>query len=240
MLQFRTGFLVWLLAGALALGTGAVLAQDDNKAEEAPQANEEKPAAWPPADAEKHEIKRNDQRHGLMLYTPKTWKKGQPGNTLRLAEFSIPPAEGDKEPVELTIFSFGSGGGGGIQANVDRWINQFQSDGRKVKITKAEGHQGLYVYVDLQGTYNMPDGPPILQKTKPLPNARMLGVIIGIRWEEAGEAGDVPEKKSSVYFLKLAGPEKTVTANEKAFRQAFGAANPDKEEPLEVKEEPAE
>jgi gluconolactonase len=213
--------------------------QEAPKQEEPPK-EDEKPTPWPPPDTEKHEIKRTaDQGKGLLLHTPKSWKKGEPASSLRLAEFSIPAAEGDSMPVELTVSSF-AGAGGGVQANVQRWVGQFQ-EGRKVEIFTGEGHQGLYVLVDLKGTYNMPDGPPIQQKTKPLPNARMLAVIIGIRWDEVQGEGDNKQtvKKSAVYFLKMAGPEKTVTANEEGFRLAFGATNRTKETPFDQKDDEA-
>ncbi len=234
MPRSRPTLLIWLLGASalLFVGTGYVRAQETPKAETPPA--DEKPTPWPPKNTVKEDIK------NLVLYVPKTWKRENPKNMLRLAQFTIPPAAGEKDPVELTIFSFAGGGaGGGVNANVNRWIDQFNANGRKQKIVTGEGHQGLYVLVDLQGTYNMPDGPPIAGKTKPLPNARMLAVIIGIRWEEEVGEGDAKktEKKSAVYFLKMAGDEKTVTANKDAFRLAFGATNPSKEN--EIKEESA-
>ena len=132
---------------------------------------------------------------GSKLYVPKSWKKTEPKNSLRLAQFEIPAAKGDKEPVELAIFSFAGGAAGGVQPNIKRWMNQFHAKGRKVKVTTGEGKQGVYVLADIQGTYNMPIGPPIQGKTQPLPDARMLALIIGIRLGEPAGEGD--EKKSA-------------------------------------------
>ena len=230
----RTSLLVWLWGVAL-LVAGPALAQEAPKAESAPKVEDEKPTPWPPPNTVEKKIK------GLVLHVPKTWKYEDPANALRLGQFSIPPAEGDKEPIELTIFSFGGGGAGGVQANVQRWVGQFEEKGRKVNIVTGEGHENrVYVLVDIKGTYNMPDGPPIQQKTKSVPDARMLAAIIGMRWEEevTDENGQKKtEPKSAVYFLKMAGSEKTVTANEEAFRLAFGATNRSKENPFEVREE---
>lgn len=247
MRQLRMTSLIWLFAGSgiLWINTNSVQAQAENekdKTEKTEATTEDKPekeakedaTPWPPKDAEKHEIKRDDeQKKGLLLYAPKTWEKVDPKSNFRLAQFSIPAAEGDKEAGELAVFSF-AGGGGGLQANIDRWIGQFQANGRKVNVTQGEGKQGLYVLVDVQGTYNMPDGPPILRKTKPLPNARMLAAITVVQWMEDGD------KKGAVYFLKMPGPEKTISANEEAFRQAFGAASKDSEKKLKVKDESAD
>lgn len=242
MPRFRLSLPTWLFGAAalLTLITVPAQAQDapkqaDPKQEEAPK-EEEKPTPWPPADTEKHEVKRTpDQAKGLLLHTPKTWKKGEPKNALRLAEFAIPAAEGETEPVELTISSF-AGAGGGVQANVDRWIAQFQATGRELAIFTGEGHQGLYVLVDLKGTYNASAGP--MQPATPMPNSRMLAVIMGIKWDEEQGEGNQKQtvSKSAVYFLKMAGSEKTVTANEEAFRLAFGATNRSKETPFDVKD----
>lgn len=240
MRQLRKTTWIWLLAGStlMWISSHSAQAQDDKDKTEKVEskATEDKPdakdaAPWPPKDTEKHEIKRDeDQKKGLMLYTPKNWKKDEPKSNFRLAQFTIPAVEGDKEAGELAIFSF-AGGGGGLQANIDRWINQFQPQGREVSVTQGEGQQGLYVVVDVKGTYNMPDGPPILQKTKPLPNARMLAAITVVQWGE----GD--DKKGAVYFLKMPGPAKTISANEEAFRQSFGAAPKDKEKELKMRTE---
>ena len=236
------------LPAVLLIGAGTIRAQEKTQPAPSPAGTDEKKAEstpWPPPGTDKvPPIKRDEQqKKGLELYVPKTWEQTKPTSPLRLAQFTIPAEKGDQEPVELAIFSFKGGAGGGVQPNVLRWINQFQPKDRQVKITTGESKQGEgkeapYVFVDIKGTYNMQVGPPIMGKTKPLPNARMLAVIIGIRWEEPAE-GDAkePEKKSAIYFLKMAGPEKTVTANEKAFRLAFGAA--DEENDLESREEPA-
>src|SRR5688572_1502012 len=57
----------------------------------------------------------------LVLAVPETWSQKPAANQLRLAQFEIPSADGDKEKSELVISSFG-GAGGGTQANIDRWI----------------------------------------------------------------------------------------------------------------------
>lgn len=238
MRQLRITPLIWLFTGSalLSLSANGIRAdeKDTEKKEAATEAKPEKAEAkaWPPENTEKHEVKRDeDQKKGLLLHTPKTWKKQKPNNKFRLIQFEIPAAEGEKAG-ELYVSSF-AGGGGGLQANIDRWISQFQAKDRKIKVTQGEGKQGFYALVDIQGTYNMPDGPPIQRKTIPVPNARMLAAITVIQWGE----GD--DKKGAVYFLKMAGPEKTISANEEAFRQSFGAAPKDKEKELKIRDESA-
>jgi gluconolactonase len=144
----------------------------------------------------------------VVLQVPAGWKEMPVANKLRLAQFAVPPVEGDEGDSELVISSF-DGGGGGVDANIRRWIQQFQPAERKVKIVQGTSKQGKYYLVDVAGTYNKPDGPPFLQKTKPVPGSRMLGLILVV--EDKG-----------VYFFKLPGPQKTIAAAVEPFRTSFG------------------
>jgi len=164
------------------------------------------------ADQELKEAKVGD----ITLKTPASWKQSEPTSRLRLAQFEIPAAEDGKESAELAIFSFG--GGGGVQANIDRWIGQFDADGRKSKVTSGKSDLGQYVIVDVTGTYKKPVGPPVLRKTEPMPGARMLAAILAV------------EGKGN-YFLKMTGENATVSAAVKAFRTSFGGKEAD-EKPL--------
>lgn len=168
------------------------------------------------AEGETTQVKLRD----LTLKVPADWKKEEPKSRLRLSQFSIPAAKGDKEDAELAVFTFGAGGG--IEANIRRWIGQFQPEERKVAIFTGKSDQGPYVLVDLSGTYNKPIGPPIQQKTEPAPGSRVVSVIIA-----------VPEKGN--YFLKLVGQQTTVAAQVDALRASFGA-NADDEKEVELPE----
>ena len=172
-----------------------------------------------PADRARADDKTVEVKLGeLTMNVPASWKQQQPKSNLRLGQFEIPAAEGDEEVGELAIFNFGSGGG--VDANVRRWIGQFQEKDRQVKLTKGEARQGQYVFVELSGTYNKPDGPPILRKTKPAPDYRMLGVILAM-------------EKKGVYFLKMTGQDKTVAAAAAGLRSAI-QADAKKEKPFEL------
>ena len=74
---------------------------------------------------------------------------------MRAATYLIPAATGDPEGAECAVFA---NIGGGVQANVDRWIGQFELPGGGDPNTKAKtGKQtinGLSVTtIDLLGTY---------------------------------------------------------------------------------------
>jgi gluconolactonase len=155
----------------------------------------------------------------LQLTVPESWEQEKPESRFRVGQFQIPPVDGDKEPAELVIFWF-EGGGGGIDPNLKRWIGEVSPEGRKMKLSKGKSKQGTYYLSDLTGTYNKRVGPPVAGKTKAMPGSRVLGVILEVT-------------DTDPYFFKLSGPEKTVTAAEKAFKKSFGA-DPDSEEKYEL------
>lgn len=174
-----------------------------------------------PADGELLTVKARD----LELKVPAAWQQEDPASRLRLAQFKIKAVEGDSEGAELVVFNFG--GGGQIEANIKRWIEQFQSEGRQVRIASGDSTQGKYVFVDVSGTYNKPEGPPVLQQTKPTPDYRAASAILVIEGK-------------GVYFLKLVGPKKTVEANIAAYRDAFGAAKLEDEKVFDTEAEPGD
>ena len=75
----------------------------------------------------------------ITLNVPESWKKSEAKRQVRVAEFEIPAIEGAEGTGELAIFYFGEGGAGGVEANVQRWIGQFDEEGRKAKVLTGEG-----------------------------------------------------------------------------------------------------
>jgi len=151
----------------------------------------------------------------LELTVPEGWTQEQPASSLRLGQFSVKPSEGDGEAGELSIFTFG-GGGGTVQANVQRWIGQFAAEGRDVALKTGTGAQGPYFLVDVTGTFNKPIGPPIRRMTEAVDDYRMLAIILNI-------------KDKGTYYLKLVGPKKTIGDHADEFREMIGA-DPKKEQ----------
>jgi hypothetical protein len=145
----------------------------------------------------------------IKLTVPAAWKQKPASNLMRLAQFAVPKTVGDPEDAEFVVFFF-PGAGGGADANVQRWIKQFQTKDRKVKVTSGKSPQGDYILVDQSGTWNKPVGRMIDQRTVEMPHARVLGFILTV-------------KDQGNYFLRLTGPEKTVSANADAFRTVIGA-----------------
>ncbi len=144
----------------------------------------------------------------LQLTVPDSWKSQPVRSQFRKAQMTVPSEAGDKGESDFVVYYF-EGGGGGIDANVQRWVRSFQPNGRKVKVTEGKSRLGSYVLVDCQGTWNKPIGPMIQQKTEEMANSRALSVIL--------------TTKEGNYYIRLTGPEKTVAANINAFRATFGA-----------------
>jgi hypothetical protein len=145
---------------------------------------------------------------GLTWTAPAGWES-QGARPMRAATYRIAPAKGDTEPAELAVFYFGEGQGGAVDANVKRWLGQFQkADGSPVTDkdarTKKETVNGLPVTtVDVKGTYT--GGGPMMGPSAPRPGYRLLGAIV--------------EGPQGPLFFKLTGPERTVASAEKGFRK---------------------
>jgi hypothetical protein len=123
---------------------------------------------------------------------------------MRVAQYKLPKVEGDSEDALLVLYYFGQGQGGTAQANIDRWINQMQQpDGRPSNErarTENMSVNGLKVMtVDVSGTYSGGMSP-----------TGISGEKSGIKSNYRLRAAIVETPKGS-YFVKLTGPEKTVS-----------------------------
>lgn len=145
---------------------------------------------------------------GLTWTAPSGWES-QGARPMRAATYRIAPAKGDTDAAELAVFYFGAGQGGAVDANVKRWLGQFQKpDGAPVTDkdakTKKETLNGLAVTtLDVKGTYT--GGGPMMGPSAPKPGYRLLGAIV--------------EGPEGPLFFKLTGPERTVASAEKGFRK---------------------
>ena len=145
---------------------------------------------------------------GLTWTSPSGWET-QGTRPMRVATYRIAPAKGDAEAAELAIFYFGAGQGGAVDANVKRWLGQFQkTDGTPISEkdarSKKETLNGLAVTtLDVKGTYT--GGGPMMGPSTPKPGYRLLGAIV--------------EGTEGPLFFKLTGPERTVAGAEENFRK---------------------
>jgi hypothetical protein len=126
---------------------------------------------------------------------PPAFKRVPPSNPMRKASFVVPRVAGDSEDGELTVFYFGPGQGGSIDANVDRWVKQFgEVKPSDVKRADREAN-GLHQHtVELEsGTFS----------------AGMMGGG-GKPKDNYGLVGGIVETPSGAYFFKMTGPTKTI------------------------------
>jgi len=148
---------------------------------------------------------RAESAGGLQWTAPAGWKS-QPQRPMRAATYAVPATAGDKEDGECAVFYFGPGQGGGVEANLQRWVSQFETSAKPQTAKKTIN--GLAVTtIDLSGTYLASAGPMSPTKTSK-PGYRLLGAIV------EGPQGGV--------FFKFTGPGKTVAAGQGAFDKMLG------------------
>lgn len=130
---------------------------------------------------------------GFQFMVPAGWQEQPPKSQFVLGEFSL---TGEGGPARLTV----SSAGGGIEANLERWRGQFSRgpngpEPRESEIT-FDGQKGTLL--ELSGSYT-----DMFGGGQPSRDWRMLGVA-------------VPMGPTNV-FVKLTGPQATVTDQRAAF-----------------------
>lgn len=134
---------------------------------------------------------------GAVLDAPETWDFAAPSSSMRLAEATIPGPGG---PALLTVFFFGEGGGGGVDANLARWVGQVETDSQPERGELTVGDFTITT-VAVDGTLlpsGMGSGP-----AAPVPGSSLVGAVI--------------EGPGGPWFLKVTGPEETVHGAREAF-----------------------
>jgi len=136
----------------------------------------------------------------LRFKAPDGWTAEQASSSMRVAQYKLPKAEGDKEDALLVLYYFGATQGGTAQANIDRWISQMQQpDGSSSKDkakTESMSVNGLKVTtVDVTGTYTaeMAPGSKTFHNDD---NYRLRAAVV--------------ETPKGNYFVKLSGPARTI------------------------------
>ncbi|HEX9942686.1 MAG TPA: hypothetical protein VGG03_11755 [Thermoanaerobaculia bacterium] len=128
---------------------------------------------------------------------PEGWQAQPPSSSLRVAQAVIPGPGG---PGDLAVFYFGPGGGGTVDANIERWIGQMESTEQPKRETfETNGYR--VTWIDVRGTLKpsqMGMGP-----ATPQPNSRLLGAVV--------------EGPGGPWFFKATGPDATLAAERDAF-----------------------
>jgi hypothetical protein len=127
---------------------------------------------------------------------------------MRVAEYTLPKAPGDREDGELVVYFFG-GSGGSVDANLERWIGQMeQPDGRRSKdiARRTERHVNDLgaTLLDISGTYVAEVRPGSTERHNK-PGFRMRAAVI--------------TTPKGPYFIKAVGPEDTISRWNDAFEK---------------------
>jgi hypothetical protein len=144
------------------------------------------------------------QTGSLSFTAPTGWQPRAPASTMRVAEFVVPKTAGDPEDAEVIVYFFG-GTGGSVDANVQRWIGQFE----RPKGAPADGGRTSFnvgtlkvTTVDVSGTYIAEVRPGATERHNK-PNYRMRAAVV--------------ETPKGPYFVKFTGPAATVAAGMSGF-----------------------
>lgn len=128
---------------------------------------------------------------------PSGWTRETPSSSMRLDQATIPGAGGDGQ---LTVFFFGVGGGGGTDANLDRWASQVQREGEPARETfEVNGYR--VTTIEVAGTLlpsGMGGGP-----SEPQPDSVLYGAVV--------------EGVGGPWFFKATGPKATMEPQKDAF-----------------------
>jgi len=199
MSYFMTRTSLTLLSAALCLACGTPPTVVTTNAPTAPNA----PQAVAPS----------SQGGELRFKAPDGWVSERPTSSMRVSQYQLPAAEGDAEAASLVVYYFGSGQGGSVDANLERWIGQMQTPGGSKEKAKTETTtvNGMKVtLLDVSGDYaggDMAGGGAAAQNK---PNFRMRAGVI--------------ETPKGAYFIKLVGPQKTVNRWDQGFQEFVKSA----------------
>ncbi len=145
--------------------------------------------------------------NGVTVVMPEGWVHEPSANAMRKAQFRLPGEGGD---AELVVTHFGAGGAGGVDANIERWRDQFaESDGGKTRTLTVSGMP--VTILDISGTFAGMQGP-MSGGGAPKTDQRMLAAIV--------------ESSNGAFYFKLVGPIATVTHWQKSFDEFIASVKP--------------
>ena len=135
----------------------------------------------------------------IQFAIPANWQQQPPANQMRVAQATIPGAGGNGD---FVVFYFGPGGGGGVEANIQRWVDQMDpAPGSNPQPETFDANGFRVTWIDVSGTLkpsNMGTGPATEQ-----PDSRLYGAVV--------------EGPGGPWFFKATGPEATLAAERDNF-----------------------
>jgi hypothetical protein len=141
---------------------------------------------------------------GLVFQLPAGWVSEKPSSSMRLAQATV---AGKGGPAQFGIFYFGPGGGGTPKANIERWVDQIDKPLAPPGGETFTTHGLQVTWVEVAGTMKPTTvgmGPSTAQ-----PGYRLLGAVV--------------EGPNGPWYLKITGPDATVSAARGPFLQMLHA-----------------
>jgi hypothetical protein len=147
------------------------------------------------------------QQSSLKFTVPAGWVEEQRTSSMRVAQYRLPKVEGDAEDASLVLYYFGQGQGGSTASNIERWVGQMKqaddsSSKGKAKEETFETNGLKMTTVDVSGTF-VAETAPGSGTFHNKPGYRLRAAVV--------------ETPKGSYFVKLVGPEKTVTQWNESF-----------------------
>ena len=137
------------------------------------------------------------QQSSLKFTVPAGWIEEERTSSMRVAQYRLPKAAGDTEDASVILYYFGQGQGGSAAANIERWIGQMkQAEGSSPKEEHFEVNGLKVSTVDVAGTY-VAETAPGSGTFHNKPAYRLRAAVV--------------ETPNGSYYVKLVGPEKTVS-----------------------------
>ena len=131
----------------------------------------------------------------LLFEADPGWVAEKPSSGMRLAQWTL-PGEGADGDASLVIFFFGSGSGGSVEQNLERWEDQIEpADGGEAVRTTRGANGFTFHTVETSGRYVAAVFPGS-DETHDEPGWRLVATVV--------EGGRGP------FYAKLVGPAATV------------------------------
>ncbi|RLS23106.1 MAG: hypothetical protein DWH71_01290 [Planctomycetota bacterium] len=136
---------------------------------------------------------------GLTMPKPVTWVWTAPSMQFRALQYAVPALGVNSPAAELVFSVFPAGDGGPVDANLDRWSNQFRSGAAAAESKRSQATvNGMQVSrVESVGDYMG------MGAAAPRPGYMQLGAIV--------------QAPGRTVFMKVVGPQATVESNRAAF-----------------------
>jgi hypothetical protein len=148
----------------------------------------------------------NDEDAAIHWTVPDSWQTAANPSAMRIATYRLRPAAGDAEGADVSV----ARAGGSKEANIQRWIGQFDDAGKDTREEKTV--RGLKVtIVTVSGTFQ---GGGMMGGAAAAPHSKwaLLAAIV--------------ETPGMPYFFKVTGPLATVKAARPAFDAMIASITP--------------